>query len=343
MAMQVGLDAYTIRGERLSAAQKLEWARARGLDGVQFPLPTDLSATLDPGEIAEAEAHARRLDLYLDVGVSTVNPHKLKRGDLAAERARLEQEIAAAHAAGTTAVRSTLGGPPDRFDERVSWRQQLEDTAAFVRALGPVLRDLGCRLAIETHGDATTWELVRLAEATDGLTGILLDTANVLVRVEEPLAAARRAAPHVIATHAKDGILYFDDGEENQGIMRQNRPCGQGVVPWREVLAALGTYQPQLRLSIEDHRGLYPMPIHDAAFMAAHPDLTAAELGAFVGLAWRCQRRILRGEITAPAEAEAIPWADEQDARIRASAAHLRRAAAEAAAGSTPAAAPSGA
>ena len=56
--MRVGLDAYTIRDARLSAAEKLEWARAHGLDGVQFPLPTDLSATLDPGEIAEAVAHA---------------------------------------------------------------------------------------------------------------------------------------------------------------------------------------------------------------------------------------------------------------------------------------------
>ncbi|MGH2369012.1 MAG: TIM barrel protein, partial [Chloroflexota bacterium] len=195
------------------------------------------------------------------------------------------------------------------------------------------LRDLGCRLAIETHGDATTWELVRLAEATGGLTGILLDTANVLVRVEAPLAAARRAAPHVIATHAKDAILFFDESDENQGIVRQNRPCGQGVVPWREVLAELGRFQPDLRLTIEDHRGLYPMPIHDASFMAAHPDLTATELGAYVGLAWRCQRLIQRGEIAAPAEAEAIPWAEEQDARIQASAVHLRHAAAEAAAG----------
>jgi sugar phosphate isomerase/epimerase len=331
MGMRVGLDAYTVRDMRRDATGKLEWARAHGLDGVQFPLPTDLSPALDRGQIREIAAYAAALGLYLDVGVSTINPHRRPGTDPDAGRAHLAQEIRAAREAGTTAVRSTLGGPDDRFNPDVPWQQQLDDAAAFVRPLGPLLRDLGCRLAIETHGDATTWELVRLAEATDGATAVLLDTANVLVRVEEPLAAARRAAPHVIATHAKDGILFLDETDQDRGIIRQNRPCGQGVVPWPEVLAVLGEYQPDLRLSIEDHRGLYPMPIHDPAFIAAHPDLTAAELGAYVGLAWRCTRRIRAGEIVAPEVAEAIPWEQEQDERIAASAAHLRRAAAQAA------------
>ena len=330
MGMTVGLDGYTIRDLPRDAAAKLEWAREHGLDGVQFPSPTDLSPTLDEGQIKELAAHAGHLGLYLDVGVSTINPHRLRGVPPDAARARLEREIRAAHATGTAAIRSTLGGPDDRFDARVTWQQQLDDAAAFVRPLGPLLRDLGCRLAIETHGDATTWELVRLAEATDGATAILLDTANVLVRVEEPLAAARRAAPHVVATHAKDGILYFDPSEEGQGIIRQCRPCGQGVVPWKEVLEVLGEYQPDLRLSIEDHRGLYASPIHRADFMAAHPDVSAAELGAYVGLAWDCTRRIQRGEITAPDVAEAIPWEQEQSERITASAAHLRAAAAAA-------------
>jgi sugar phosphate isomerase/epimerase len=329
--MRVGLDAYTIRDMKRTAVEKLEWAKGHGLDGVQFPSATELSETLDEGAIREAVSHAGRLGLYLDVGVSTINPHNRRSKDLDAERAQLAREIRAARATGTTAIRSTLGGPDDRFNQRVSWQQQLDDAAAFVRGLAPLLRDLGCRLAIETHGDATTWDLVRLAEATEGATAVLLDTANVLVRVEEPLAAARRAAPHVVATHAKDGILYFDESDERRGIIRQNRPCGQGVVPWAQVLAVLAEHQPDLRLSIEDHRGLYPMPVHDAAFMAAHPDLSAAELGAYVGLAWDCTRRIRRGEIMDPDQAEAIPWEQEQDARIAASAAHLRQAAAQAA------------
>jgi sugar phosphate isomerase/epimerase len=322
--MKVGLDAYTVRMVNVTAFQRLDWAKERGLDGVQFPLASEISKTLDEGELTEAASHARRLGLYLDAGVSTINPHKLKSRDLDAEQARLEKEIKAAHLTGTTAIRSTLGGPEDRFNKSVPWQQQLDDAAAFIRRLAPLLRDLGCRLAIETHGDATTWDLIRLSDATGGASAILLDTANVLVRVEEPVAAATRAAPYAIATHSKDGILYFDDSDKNQGIIRQCRPCGQGVIPWVEVLAALGKHQPDLRLSIEDHRGLYPMPIHDREFMAAHPDLTAAELGAYVGLAWQGTRRIMRGETTRPDVAEAIPWEEEQDARITASVAHLR-------------------
>lgn len=329
--IRVGIDAYTIREMKRDALGRLEWTRAHGLDGIQFPTANELSRTLDAGELREVAAHARHLGLYLEIGLSTVNPHKFKSTDLDAEQRRLELEIEAAHAAGGRTLRSTLGGPEDRFNPQVSWQQQLDDSAAFIRRLAPRLRDLGCRIALETHGDATTWELVRLAEATNGASGILLDTANVLVRVEEPLAAAQRAAPHVLATHAKDGILYFDDSDQNQGIIRQCRPCGQGVVPWPQVVATLARYNPDLTLSIEDHRGLYPMPIHDADFMAAHPDVTAAELGAYVGLAWQCQRRILRGEITPPDVAEAIPWEDEQNQRVAASAAHLRAAVAQAA------------
>jgi len=327
--MRVGIDAYTIREMKRDVFAKLEWVRAQGLDGIQFPTAQEISPKLDQGELKEVAAHAKQLDLYLEVGIPTVNPHKFTGEDLDSAQRRLEQAIRAAHLLGARNIRSTLGGPEDRFNKKVSWQQQLHDAAAFIRRLAPLLRDLGCRICLETHGDATSWELVRLAEAKDGASGILLDTANVLVRVEEPLAAAKRAAPHVNATHAKDGILFFDDSPQNKGIVRQCRPCGQGVVPWTQVLAELAKYQPDLTLSIEDHRGLYAMPIHDPEFIGAHPDLTASELGAFVGLAWQCQQRILKGEITPPHVAEAIPWEAEQDQRVQASAAHLRAAIAQ--------------
>src|SRR5690348_16145274 len=99
--MRVGLDAYTIRDMKRSAAQKLDWAHDHGLDGVQFPSATELSATLDEGDIREAVTHAAGLGLYLDVGVSTINPHKRHSADLDVEQAQLEREIRAARATGT--------------------------------------------------------------------------------------------------------------------------------------------------------------------------------------------------------------------------------------------------
>ena len=50
MGIRVGLDAYTIRDMRRDAFQKLEWAHARGLEGVQFPNTTDLRRAAGPPE-----------------------------------------------------------------------------------------------------------------------------------------------------------------------------------------------------------------------------------------------------------------------------------------------------
>jgi sugar phosphate isomerase/epimerase len=57
----------------------------------------------------------------------------------------------------------------------------LADSAAFLRKLSPVLRQQGCRIDLETHGDCTTFELVRLIEEVGpDCVGICLDTANVM-------------------------------------------------------------------------------------------------------------------------------------------------------------------
>jgi hypothetical protein len=67
------------------------------------------------------------------------------------------------------------------------------------------------------------------------------------------------------------------------------------------------------------------IPIFDAAWHAGHPDLTAEDLADVVRLAWRCERRIAAGELAPPSGYEAIPFAQHQEQRLRASVAYLRR------------------
>jgi hypothetical protein len=61
-------------------------------------------------------------------------------------------------------LHSSLGGGDERYLDPVPWTQQLADSTRFIRSLAPVLRQHGSRIDLETHGDTTTWELVRLAE-----------------------------------------------------------------------------------------------------------------------------------------------------------------------------------
>lgn len=325
--MKVGLDGFALPGARRTALQTLEFVREYGLDGAFFASPLVLSPTLDAGELRAVRARADELGLYLELGVGLVNPKHfaasaailgLGDGDY---RRGLERQIRAGQAIGCTELRSALGSEADRFDPSLAWTEQLRATSAFLVSLAPLLRDLGCRLNLETHGDTTTFELVRLAEAIGpDVVGICLDTANVLCRAEDPLSAARRAAPYVHQTHTKDAIVYFVD----DGLMRQTRPCGEGAIDWDLLLPTLAQYAPDLNLSIEDHKGLFGMRIYDPAWLALHPDLTASELAALVRLARRCEAKIGRGELARPAEYEVVPWEQQAMARLQATVQHLR-------------------
>ena len=121
------------------------------------------------------------------------------------------------------------------------WPTQLAAARDFARAVAPLLRDLGVRLNLETHVDATTHELAGLIEEVGpDVLGVTLDTANLLTRAEHPTAGVERIAPYVHQMHAKDAILFFDE----RGLVRQPRPCGQGVVDFPAILAMVFRHDP---------------------------------------------------------------------------------------------------
>lgn len=325
--MRIGLDGFAIPNVRPTPDATLEFAAEHGLDGVFFGSLLALSPTLDPDALGAIRARADALGLYLEVGIGNANP--VRCGDFPAVlalgggdyRRGFERLIRAGHAMGCRDLRIDLGGEAARFNPHVPWEEQLTAIEMFLSGLAPLLRDLGCRLDIETHADITTFELVRLIETVGAdVVGVCLDTANVLLRGESPVAAARRVAPYVHQTHVKDAILYFVD----DGLMRQTRPCGGGLIDWRQLLSVLVEHAPDLNLSIEDHKGLFGMRIFDPAWHASHPDLTTYELAEVVRLARQCEARIAAGEVLEPSAYEAIPWADQAIERLESSIGHLR-------------------
>lgn len=56
--------------------------------------------------------------------------------------------------------------------------------------------------------------------------GISFDPVNVLVRLEDPVAAARRVAPYVHHVHVDDAVVIFVD----DGLERKLYPPGEGFV-----------------------------------------------------------------------------------------------------------------
>lgn len=337
--MRVGVDAAKIGAVgRQGAIAMLDYVSAHGLDGIFFRTVLDMSPTLDEGELAEIRAHADHLGLYLEAGVGWVNPYNTAetphmrafgKGDY---RLAVERMIHAARRIDCTELwavsgHSVHGDPPfvayDRFRTDVSWSDQLAAMTKFIGSLAPLLRDLNCRLNLETHGDETSHELVRLIEEIGAdVVGVTLDTGNLPLCADEPVAATRRLAPYVHMTHAKDGILFLTDG----GLSQQLRPLGEGIVDWETVLRTLGGFSPDLNLSIEDYRAEVTIPIYDPEWHAKQPDLTTAELAELVRLARLCEERMVRGEIEPIDEVRAAPYGEDgRRASILSSAQYLRQ------------------
>jgi sugar phosphate isomerase/epimerase len=321
--MRVGLD-----GKHQPGMPTLEYVREHGLDGASFRSPENFTATLDEGALRAARAYADAHGLYFELGVGRVNPYVFDKNPELSDwgdgdyRVGFQRAVRACLAAGCRELWCVTGTYTDRFQGKAPWPEQLRATEEFLQSLAPFLRDVGCRLNLEIHEEVTIPELLRLLEAVGpDVLGLCLDTANLLARAADPASAGRRIAPDVHMMQAKDAIVTFVE----DGLQRQVRPCGEGVVDWASLLPALGVHSPGLNLSLEDHKGLMAIPIFDLAWHAGHPDLTAAEVAQVVRLAWRCERRIATGDLMPPREYEAIPFAQQKEARLHASVDYLRR------------------
>ena len=293
--MKVAIYSRSLDANPVRASAMLDTVKSHGLDGCLFASPFDVSATLDSGEIREVRAYADSLGLYLDAAVGQINPyHFAARKDVLAAgngdfRAGLERLIVAAREMGSNSVFFTVGALVDRLGRSVPWVDQVAATTAFLMSLRRFLLDQGMRLDLKTHEEITTDECVQLVETvgTDVM-GIGLDQVNVLVRLEDPLAAARRVALYCTRAFLSDADLFFT----STGIERKLRPLGDGIVDWPGTLAILQTAGATPKLTVELHRGQFGMPIFDAAWMAAEPSTRVEELAEIIRLAVISERKL---------------------------------------------------
>ncbi|MCA4134974.1 sugar phosphate isomerase/epimerase [Arthrobacter sp. M4] len=336
--MKIGVDGRKIPGAaEHSPIAILEHAKSLGMEGVYFRTVLDITPSLDLGVLREVREHADALGLYLQMGLAKVNPYAsaeapevrvLGQGDYTRGIIRLMEACREGADCGELWVACGNYKPElpgyyanDRFRTDAPWPDQLAAIEKFLHQLAPAARDLDIHLNIETHEEITTNEVVRLVESVGpDVLGITLDTANVLARGEDPVAAARRVAPYVRATHLRDSVLAITDF----GLARSFSPCGLGVIDWDGVLGALWEHNPDLWASIEPAAPTMQMPIglSDEAWRAVHPDLDPAEVAELYRLARDYDERARRSEV--PTIEEFRAQAYDGEAFIRRSAEHLR-------------------
>ena len=302
------------------------FARDHGMDGVQFLEPSVIDPELDHGRLADFRRSADAQGLYLEVGLPSPNPirraRELGRAVSASEHARaLEAHLEAVAALDCRHARAHVGDRHDRFRSDVSWPDQVAATLEVLTLLTPRLLDLHLTMAIETHADFTTAELLDLLDRLDFRAfGVTLDTANLLMRLDSPVDAVAKLAPRVFSTHIKDAVLAFTP----RGLCWQARPVGSGILPLPDMLALLIRARPDLPLTIEIHPRMYDLPIFDRKWLSYFPGLLPESLAAVVRLAALCEARYAQGTLQRPEAVEEIPWASRDLDWLASSLGYLR-------------------
>ena len=310
--MRIGFDAYTIEHRGLSAEATLDFAREHQLQGVQFREPTALVPDLDPSKLGEFRNLAASKGLALEVGLPSPNPVRRSRIEGrtvdAGEQARdLIRHIEAIEILGCSHARAYIGDRHDRFRNDSPWENQIAATIDVLKRLEPHLRERGVAVAVETHADATSDEILEVLDAFDPeVVGVTLDTGNLAMRLEDPSLVVEKLAPRVLATHVKDAVLAFTP----RGLCWQARPVGSGILPMPDLLATLHRANPSLMLSIELHPRTYDLPIYEPSWLAFFPKLRPESLAAVVRLAASCERRFAEGSLARPELVEAVAWPD---------------------------------
>jgi len=286
--LRVGVDSYSLRPLGLTPFELLEWAVLNGADGVQFSeIKMPPGTSIDKTFLQELRSFAAENRLYLEWGGGEHIPLDLETGrpkDVAAGNRRAAEQAAAL---GASTVRSCSGGLMRWKKGPPATEELLRLAAAALRAEKPVFRDLGVTLAVETHFEFTSFELLRLFElcgASPGeWLGVCLDTMNLLTMLEDPLLACRRLLPWVVTTHIKDGGLRLG----SDGFTSFPAEAGKGVIDLAAIIESLGETHPRLHLTVEDHGGDFLIPVFDPDFLARFPDLAVPELVRLLGLTVR--------------------------------------------------------
>jgi sugar phosphate isomerase/epimerase len=311
MGARIGFDHYTIAHRDLTPWETLQFARSHGFDGVQFLEPAAIDPGLDVGRLIAFRRRAEALGLYLEVGLPSPNPVRRSREegrpiDVAEHAEEFVRRAEAVAAMGCPHARVYVGDRHDRFRVDVRWPDQIDASAEVLQRATPRLRDLGLRVAIETHADLTTDELLGLIDRLDPeVAGVTLDTGNLLMRLDDPVRAAERLAPWVVCTHVKDCVLESSP----RGLRWQARPVGSGALPMPDLIAPLVRANPALNLSIELHPRTYDLPIHDPTWLAFFPGpRDDAALAPVVRVAHWCDERFRSGALDPPDEVEAVAW-----------------------------------
>jgi sugar phosphate isomerase/epimerase len=309
---RVGIDSYSLKPLDLDPFELLDWALINEAEGVQFS--ESPSQAGDRAFLLELSLYAAQNNLYLEWGGGEHIPFDVATGkakDIAAVNKKAAEQAALM---GIRTVRSCSAGLMRWREDSLPTETYLQEMAKSLRPQRQMFIDHGVILAIETHFEFTTFELLRLFDMCDAepgeYLGICLDTMNLLTMLEDPVAATKRVLPWIVTTHVKDGAMILT----RDGLLSFPAEAGKGLIDFREIFEDLSELKHPVNLSIEDHGGDFLIPIFNPAFLAKFPDLTIQELSALLKMAADAQDHIHNKEL---AVLDRARWPEVCEKRVK--------------------------
>jgi 3-oxoisoapionate decarboxylase len=207
--------------------------------------------SLTPAYLAEIKAvlDEHRLDRVLAWGF----PGGLEAGRNDAAAIEMNTLIRNAHHFGTRILRILASNV--RFgNEPVEPR--ILGTVKVLRESVKIAADHGVVLALENHIDFTYEQIYEILQRVESdHLRVTFDTGNALRMMEDPVEAAKRLAPYIVATHMKDldACRYVSPKE---WYFFSSVPLGTGLIDFPSVLRVLkeSGYTGQLCLEVDRPR-----------------------------------------------------------------------------------------
>jgi sugar phosphate isomerase/epimerase len=283
--LPIGIDNYSLEPLQLNPLETLEWAKNKGAEGVQFSgLTEEQRRDIDDKYLKDLAQFAASNNLYLEWGGGQHIPFDVETWKKKDTRKINRAAAKEAAALGTRIIRSCSGGLMRWNPESPPTKTLLKETAKSLKSQRQMFKDHDVILAIETHFEFTTHELLRLFDTCDAepgdYLGICLDTMNLLTMLEDPVMATKRILPWVVSTHIKDGAILLT----SEGFVTFPAEISKGIIDFQKIIGGLASLPHEVNLSIEDHGGRFHLPIFDPDFLSKFPDLTVPEFSSLIQL-----------------------------------------------------------
>jgi len=296
--LAAGFDNYCLEPLNMMPMEVLRWASERGAEGVAFSGYCDeIREEFTSSYLRDVKSLADDLGLYIEWGCGQHVPMDLETFEKKDIYVSNRKAAGEACGLGISIVRSCSGGLMRWKKNAPPTESILKEAAKELKKQAPMFRDCGIILAIETHFEFTTFELLRLfdmceTEPGDYL-GICLDTMNLLTMLEDPVTATERILPWIVSSHIKDGgVLY-----RNRKLTTFPAEIGKGIIDIESIIRLFRLTGRQINLSVEDHGGSFNLPVNEKWFLEQFPDVKEEEYGRLMQLASLTSEKINSSEL----------------------------------------------